>query len=113
MPRTTQAKTKGNTKASPINVAGKWELIMGKNKKIELRASSQSGSKGKIVSNNKEIGTWELSPKGSLALTVSGGDMAGNYSLKKSGVSPLSFAGNWTDVNGNSKAVEMNFVSKS
>jgi hypothetical protein len=118
MPSIKQTSSRGvGTKPAPkptkiMNVAGKWELIIEQNMTIELKTLGVNANKGKVVSNNNEIGEWELNAKGILLLLVFGVDIGGTYMLEKVGVSPLSFAGNWTNANGTTKAVEMNFLSK-
>jgi len=114
MPSIKQTSSRGvGTKPAPkptkiMNVAGKWDLIIEQNMTIELKTLGQNAYKGKVVSNNNEIGEWELNAKGILLLLVFGGTCM----LEEVGVSPLSFAGNWTNANGTTKAVEMNFLSK-
>jgi hypothetical protein len=118
MPSIKQTSSRGvGTKPAPkptkiMNVAGKWELIIEQNMTIELKTLGVNANKGKVVSNNNEIGEWELNAKGVLLLLVFGVDIGGTYMLEEVGVSPLSFAGNWTNANGTTKAVEMNFLSK-
>gem|GEM_PF-5356764 len=117
-PSIKQTSSRGvGTKPAPkptkiMNVAGKWELIIEQNMTIELKTLGVNANKGKVVSNNNEIGEWELNAKGVLFLLVVGVDIGGTYMLEDVGVSPLSFAGNWTNANGTTKAVEMNFLSK-
>ena len=118
MPSIKQTSSRGvGTKPAPkptkiMNVAGKWELIIEQNMTIELKTLGVNANKGKVVSNNNEIGEWELNAKGVLLLLVFGVGIGGTYMLEEVGVSPLSFAGNWTNANGTTKAVEMNFLSK-